>query len=111
MFLADLGGLHSVNLEKVHTVLSDSLSQEHGDIVMDLVEQIRQEGRQEGWNAGRQEGWNAGEMAGIKLGTRKTAANLKAMGLPSDVIQQATGLSPEEISRLEISDTTKKTIH
>ncbi len=110
-YVLGLGSLHSITLEQVHTVLSESLSQEQGECIMDLVEQIRQDGwnagRQEGWNAGRQEGWNAGRQEE----RHQTAANLKAMGLPSDVIHQATGLSPEEIDQLEISDTTKKTIH
>ncbi|PIE68862.1 MAG: hypothetical protein CSA21_04820 [Deltaproteobacteria bacterium] len=56
---------------------------------MDLVEQIRQEG------------WNAGRLNGRQEGTRKTATNLKAMGMSSDIIQQATGLSLEEIDLLD----------
>ncbi|PIE69306.1 MAG: hypothetical protein CSA21_02525 [Deltaproteobacteria bacterium] len=62
---------------------------------MDLVEQIRQEG----WQAGRQEE------------RHQNTANFKAMGVSLDIIHQATGLSLEEISQLEISDTTKGTLH
>ncbi len=106
-YVLGLGGLHSVGLKKVHTVLSDSLSQEHGDIVMDLVEQIRQEG----WQAGRQDGWNAGRQDGWNAGRQEDAVKMKALGLSDEVIQQVTGLSTEEISQLKISDTAKKTLH
>ncbi len=96
-YVLGLGSLHSVSLEKVRTVLSESLSQEQGECVMDLAEQLRQEG----WQAGRQVGWQAGKEEGEIAGAKRTAANLKAMGMSSEIIQQATGLSQETINQLK----------
>jgi predicted transposase/invertase (TIGR01784 family) len=37
---------------------------------------------------------------GIEKGIIKTAHNLKALGIPTDIIVKSTGLSPEEIAEL-----------
>ncbi len=56
------------------------------------LKQGREEGRQEGREEGREEGM------------RQTANRLKALGLSPDLIQQATGLTVEEIDRLDTSN-------
>ncbi len=95
-YMFNLSGLQSVSLEKVRNTLVDSLSHKQGDLIMTIAEQLRQEGRQAGWQEGKQEGWQEG--------MKKTAVNLKAMGMSCDFIQQATGLSPDEIQSLDTSE-------
>ena len=56
----------------------------------------RAEGRAEGLAEGRAEGLAEGQL----LERKKTARNLKAMGVAEDVIMQATGLSAEEMAEL-----------
>ncbi len=71
---------------------------------MTIAEQLRQEGRIAGIEIGRKEGQMAGIEIGRKEERRQTALNLKSLGLSSDIIQQATGLSEAEIDRLDISE-------
>jgi len=47
-----------------------------------------------------QEGFRKGEAEGEAKGIVKVAKNMKSIGIPIDQIQQATGLSPEEIKKL-----------
>ena len=46
------------------------------------------------------EGLEKGRAEGEKSGVIKTARNLKALGMPTATIMQATGLSAEDIERL-----------
>ncbi len=41
---------------------------------------------------------------GMEKGMRQTASRFKALGLSADLIQQATGLTLEEIDRLDTSN-------
>ena len=58
------------------------------------------EGRAEGLAEGKAEGRAEGRAEGLAEGIKKTAKNLKEMGLKDTDIQQATGLSLEEIRLL-----------
>ena len=62
--------------------------------------QGRAEGRFEGRAEGLAEGLEKGRAEGEKSGVIKTARNLKALGMPTATIMQATGLSAEEIEKL-----------
>lgn len=76
---------------------------EHINAVMiqnDVLDGAKLEGRMEG----RMEGLAEGRMEGLAEGERKkqleVARNLKKMGLSSEMIMQATGISVEEIEKL-----------
>ena len=64
------------------------------------LEKGMERGREEGRLEGRKEGMELGVLKGRKEGLKKTARNLKSMGLGIADIQKATGLSEEEISDL-----------
>ena len=49
---------------------------------------------------GREEGRAEGRAEGIEENKRATARNMKADGMPIDIIAKYTGLSPEEVSEL-----------
>ncbi len=102
-YVLNLGSLHSVTLSDIQNVFSDSLSKQQGELIMTIAEQLRQEGQMAGIEIGRQEGRQEGRYEG----RYETAVNLKLLGLSSDIIQQATGLSPEEIDQLDISGKSK----
>lgn len=58
------------------------------------------EGRAEGLAEGRAEGRAEGLAEGEAKGKLETARNMKSMGLSPEIIQQATGIPLEEISKL-----------
>lgn len=60
----------------------------------------REEARREGWQAGRQEGIQTGKQVGWQEGVIQIAKNLKASGLPLELISQNTGISIEELAAL-----------
>lgn len=60
----------------------------------------REEGRLEGREEGRLEGREEGRLEGRMEEKRQIVYNMKSLGLPLDVIVQATGLSPKEIEQL-----------
>lgn len=60
------------------------------------------EGRMEGRMEGRKEGREEGKIEGKIEGKMEIVCNLKKMGLPIETIMQATGLSAEEIEKLEV---------
>ena len=57
-------------------------------------------GREEGLAKGREEGRAEGLAKGLAKGRAETARNMKAKGLPVDLIAECSGLSPEEIAKL-----------
>lgn len=65
---------------------------ERSDLIMTLAEELRQEGKREGRQEGRQEG--------IVMGKVEIARNMLKLNLDITTIEQATGLSPEEIKQL-----------
>ena len=60
----------------------------------------REEGLAEGRAEGRAEGLAEGRAEGIEEGVRKTAKNMKQLGVSVDIIAQSTGLLPEIIESL-----------
>ena len=60
----------------------------------------RAEGIEIGMSKGRAEGIEIGMSKGIEEGVRKTAKNMKQLGVSVDIIAQSTGLSVEVIETL-----------
>ena len=60
----------------------------------------REEGLAKGLAKGREEGRAEGLAKGLAKGRAETARNMKANGLPVDLIAACSGLSPEEIAQL-----------
>lgn len=73
-------------------ILQDNISTARGE--------GRMEGRAEGREEGRKEGREEGRAEGRAEGIAETARKMKEGGLPTEQIQQFTGLSAEEISKL-----------
>ena len=57
-------------------------------------------GLAKGLAKGRAEGLAKGREEGLAKGREETARNMKAKGLPVDLIAECSGLSPEEIAQL-----------
>lgn len=102
-------------LDKVRRIMSfDSMSNAEKEEYRDYIDSVRarrdsmnrarqeglKEGRQEGLKEGRQEGLKEGRQEGLKEGREEVARNLKALGVPYEVISRSTGLSAEELDRL-----------
>ena len=66
----------------------------------DVLNTAKLEGRAEGLAEGRAEGRAEGLEQGRMEERLSTARNLKKLGIASDTIAQATGLSLEEIEKL-----------
>ena len=60
----------------------------------------RAEGRAEGHAEGRAEGMKEGRAEGRSEAMKETARNLKRIGVQTEIIMHATGLSAEEIDAL-----------
>ncbi len=69
---------------------------QQGDELMTIAEQLKQEGLEKGLEKGiqlgRQEGRNEGKL--------EVARRLLEMGMPSESVQEATGLSETELAQL-----------
>lgn len=97
---------HKLQLEKM-THAEREAYYRHLDNVVILQDNIstargegRMEGRAEGREEGRKEGREEGRAEGRAEGIAETARKMKEGGLPTEQIQQFTGLSAEEISKL-----------
>lgn len=81
--------------------------EKHIDAIMiqnDVLNTARLEGLEEGREKGRAEGRIEGRAEGLAEGERRKqkeiARNLKANGVAIEIIEQATGLSLEDINNL-----------
>lgn len=68
--------------------------------VQEGIQKGIQQGREEGIKEGMKKGKQEGRKEGIKEGILKVAKGLKDQGLATEVIQQTTGLSIDEINEL-----------
>ena len=84
------------NLLEVKTMLATKLKL----IELEWLERGREEGKEKGIEEGKAKGIEEGIEKGIEEGHRDAARRLKMLGAPLDLIEKATGLSPEEIERL-----------
>jgi predicted transposase/invertase (TIGR01784 family) len=64
------------------------------------IDSAKREGRAEGHAEGRAEGRAEGMKEGRAEGMKETARNLKRIGVQTEIIMHATGLSAEEIDAL-----------
>ena len=55
---------------------------------------------EKGMQKGMEKGMEKGMQKGMEAGIASTAKNLKGLGMKPEIIQQATGLSLEEIEKL-----------
>ncbi|EJF0241854.1 Rpn family recombination-promoting nuclease/putative transposase [Salmonella enterica subsp. enterica serovar Liverpool] len=69
---------------------------QHGEMLMNIAEQLKDEGRQEGMQLGRQEGLQLGRQESLQ----DVAARLLKMGMSTETVKQATGLSEEDLKKL-----------
>lgn len=69
-------------------------------ILRDNIITARGEGRLEGRAEGREEGRKEGREEGRKEERFENARNFKKLGVPIEIISQATGLTAEEIAAL-----------
>ena len=102
------------NLSEANRVAYDKavdrfyVSRIYEEDMQDRVENAMREGREKGMQEGREEGIKEGREEGIKEGIKEgmakskleDAQNLKRLGVSTDIIAKATGLSPEEIASL-----------
>ena len=65
------------------------------------IEKGRKEGKEEGKEEGRKEGIEEGIVKSVKKRNKEIALNLLAYNTPIDVIAKSTGLSIDEIKKLE----------
>ena len=56
--------------------------------------------REEGFEDGLEKGLEKGREEGIEKTKVEAARNLKALGIPTDIIVKSIGLPPEEIAKL-----------
>ncbi len=85
-YLTNTEQLASVGFDEIQAALTTNLSQEQKEGIMTIAEQLRQEGWQ----------------SGLGEGLRQAAFQFKALGTSIEIIQKATGLSKEEIEKLEM---------
>lgn len=76
-------------------------SLKHYRDMINVVDTARMEGKAEGHAEGKEEGRAEGRVEGLVEGKRQTAREMKADGMPVNVISKYTGLSFEEIDSLE----------
>lgn len=88
--IADVGAL-----SKQERAVYDSSLKVYRDYLV-TMDAAKLEGRAEGLAEGRAEGLAEGEMKK----QQEIARNMKSLGIPSDVIMQATGLTLEEVGQL-----------
>ena len=65
-----------------------------------VLEGAEQRGLKRGREEGLAKGLAKGREEGLAKGRTETARNMKAKGLPVDLIAECSGLSPEEIAQL-----------
>ena len=65
-----------------------------------VLESAEQRGLKRGREEGLAKGLAKGRAEGLAEGRIETARNMKAKGLPVDLIAECSGLSPEEIAKL-----------
>ena len=68
---------------------------------MNIREYIKEEGRQEGIQKGRQEGRQEGIQKGMQEGRQQVVLNMLQKRLDTSLISEVTGLSEEEIKKLQ----------
>jgi len=117
--LLDKRGFNRLEVRQVAALVDKAGRKEYGGMFEAVIESFNEawerglhqgreqgllQGRDEGLSRGREEGREEGLLKGREEGTYteklRTAANFKQLGVSTEVIAQATGLSVEEIEGL-----------
>ena len=69
---------------------------QHGDALMTIAQQLEQKGIEKGIEKGIQ----LGEQRGIEKGKLEVARSLLKMGMPIESVQEATGLSEDDLAQI-----------
>ena len=95
---------NKADTEKINGIFSEfkkTVTLEHKEEIMTIAERLERRGKEAGIQIGRQEG----KKAGIQIGLEKVAFNMLLKNLDEKIIVESTGLSLEEIKRLnQIND-------
>ncbi|MEG1440147.1 MAG: Rpn family recombination-promoting nuclease/putative transposase [Hafnia sp.] len=77
---------------------------QHGDALMTIAQQLEQKGIERGIEKGLEKGRIEGRTEGIQLGEQKgkleVARSLLKMGMPIESVQEATGLSEDDLAQI-----------
>ena len=94
---------NKADTEKIDGIFSEfkkAVRLEHKKDIMTIAERLEQRGIEKGKEAGIQIGEQRGKEAGIQIGLEKAATNMLSKNLDEKVIAESTGLSLEEIKKL-----------
>ena len=95
--LAEIADVSS--LTKEERLYYDEALRKYRDTLC-VLESAEQRGLKRGREEGLAKGLAKGRAEGLAEGRIETARNMKAKGLPVDLIAECSGLSPEEIAKL-----------
>ncbi len=73
---------------------------QHGDALMTIAQQLEQKGIEKGIEKGRMEGRTEGIQLGEQKGKLEVARSLLKMGMPIESVQEATGLSEDDLAQI-----------
>ena len=93
--LLDKSGFSRLDAKNMASMVDKTGGKEHGgmfEAVIESMKEAQEEVRKEALFLGRREGTQEEKL--------RTAANLKKLGVSTEIIAQATGLSPEEINAM-----------
>ena len=96
--VADVSSLNEEEKAQYHRALKNY--RDYHNVMATARQEGREEGLKEGEEIGRKEGRKEGREEGRKETILQNARNFKRLGVSTDIIMQATGLSEEEILQL-----------
>ena len=96
----DKGGYRGREAEQVAAIVEKAEKKEYGGMFEAVIESFREE-REEARAEGMAEGMEKGRTEGRAEYQLEVARNALAEGLPIDFVQKITGLSNEEIKKLQ----------
>ena len=93
-------GFDRLEASRVADIVDKAGRKEYGgmfEAVIESYKEAQQEAREEGLQVGREEGLLMGREEGTQAEKFRTAVNLKKLGVSTEIVAQATGLTVEEI--------------
>lgn len=114
----EASGLSVTAKQAIRAILEESQPEEAEKMVSNMAETLGrfyEDGKQEGFLSGIEKGIEKGIEQGIEKGIEKgveqtkleTARKMLALGMAEDVIQQVTGLSPDQVKALRTENAGK----
>jgi len=85
---------------RVRLAMQRGKSEGRAEGITEGIQKGKAEGITEGMQKGKAEGITEGMQKGKMEGKMEAARNLKALGIPTDIIVKSIGLPPEEIAKL-----------